>query len=365
MRVLIPVWLACFVLACPASPKIASSSTNSNSSVPLPVEVHPVRYQDWYAVRRDFYGQVRDQRKSALGFEQGGKVEKIYVREGEWIKRGQPIARLDDDALRAQRRALRAQLRQAQAEQSLSRLSASRIDLLATKNYASKQSNDEARLKKDVAQARVAQLRANYQAIELQIQKTRLTAPFDGRVAQRLIDEGTVVGNGTPILRFHDDQQREAVVGVPLSVKSEATPGSTHRLYLNNTMISAQVRHHVPSLNTSTRTLDLIFALPKDLKVVDGQSVRLQMQRHVSDNGFWLPLAALRTGLRGLWEVYRIKRAQKHHQVIREAVEVLYNDSERVFVRGTLKDGDMVIVSGTHRVVPGQHVIPLGVSEHS
>ncbi|MEO1613271.1 MAG: hypothetical protein AAFU55_13105, partial [Pseudomonadota bacterium] len=44
-----------------------------------------------------------------------------------------------------------------------------------------------------------------------------------------------------------------------------------------------------------------------------------------------------------------------------EAVEVIHAESERVFVRGTFRDGDFVVVDGAHRIAPGQAVVPIPV----
>ena len=48
---------------------------------------------------------------------------------------------------------------------------------------------------------------------------------------------------------------------------------------------------------------------------------------------------------------------------VRRDVEVLHAESQRTLVRGTLQEGDEVIVSGTHRVVAGQRIRELPVSE--
>jgi hypothetical protein len=44
------------------------------------------------------------------------------------------------------------------------------------------------------------------------------------------------------------------------------------------------------------------------------------------------------------------------YRASRREVQVLYSETERVYVRGAISDGDMVVASGLHRVVPGQIV---------
>ena len=79
--------------------------------------------------------------------------------------------------------------------------------------------------------------------------------------------------------------------------------------------------------------------------------------------GTWLPLSALTESSRGLWAAYVAVElpAQENtdgatHRLLRRDVEIVHTDSERVFVRGTLADGDAVVREGLQRLVPGQRV---------
>ena len=68
------------------------------------VETMAIEPLDRYEVRRVFSGTVRSRRASQLGFERGGMVSKVYVEEGDRVKEGQLIARLDTAQLRVARR---------------------------------------------------------------------------------------------------------------------------------------------------------------------------------------------------------------------------------------------------------------------
>ncbi|MGB0904225.1 MAG: efflux RND transporter periplasmic adaptor subunit, partial [Mangrovicoccus sp.] len=87
-----------------------------------------------------------------------------------------------------------------------------------------------------------------------------------------------------------------------------------------------------------------------------GSVVRLQTLRTVQDQGLWLPLSALTEGPRGLWTVYIVADAENGQVVAREAVELLYADETRAFVRGAFQPGQEVIADGPHRVAVGQYV---------
>ena len=87
--------------------------------------------------------------------------------------------------------------------------------------------------------------------------------------------------------------------------------------------------------------------------LVPEQVARWSLPYSRTERGFWLPNTALMRGTRGLWSVYVVNENQR---VARRDVEMLYTGGESSFIRGTLTDGETVIVDGVHRLVPGQRV---------
>ncbi|MGI9518363.1 MAG: hypothetical protein ACR2NP_15010, partial [Pirellulaceae bacterium] len=88
------------------------------------------------------------------------------------------------------------------------------------------------------------------------------------------------------------------------------------------------------------------------------QVVRVSVSDTIQDAGFWLPVAALQKDARGLWTCLVLEPHENGSSqvVARRLVEVLHTEQDRVFVRGTLGAGDLVIDQGGHRVVIGQRV---------
>jgi multidrug efflux pump subunit AcrA (membrane-fusion protein) len=95
--------------------------------------------------------------------------------------------------------------------------------------------------------------------------------------------------------------------------------------------------------------------------LVPGQLVRLEVGETIESAGFWLPTSALLRRQRGLWCCYVVvvdRERPSTGRVETRDLEVLHTEGQRVFVRGTLQPGETVIAAGTHRVVPGQRVVP-------
>ncbi len=190
-----------------------------------------------------------------------GKIEKLFVEEGDSISRGQPFLRLEQEAYIAQRDQLAAQLASArttvrQAEISLadSRLKLDRAMRLQNEGIASREQLEAAQLAESSAQLRleearetVHQMRAGLEKTQDDLSKTTVYAPLTGRVIALNAKEGEVVVSGTmnnpgsviatiadmaEILAEVDVDETEIVnvqVGQDVTLKVDALPGREYR----------------------------------------------------------------------------------------------------------------------------------------
>jgi HlyD family secretion protein len=140
-----------------------------------------------------------------------GKIDKLYVQEGDLIRKGQPFLRLEEQAFLAQRDQWAAQLRSAetavqQAQVSLadSRVKLARAQKLKAEGITTQQdleaaqlAETSARLQLDSAGEAVSQTRANLVKAQDDLTKTTIYSPLDGRVITLNAKEGEVVVSGT------------------------------------------------------------------------------------------------------------------------------------------------------------------------
>lgn len=140
-----------------------------------------------------------------------GKILKLYVEEGDWIERGQPFLRLEQEAFIAERDQWTAQLSSArtavrQAEVSLadSRIKLNRAQRLSTEGIATREQLEgaqlaeaSARLRLEEAREAVHQMQANLTQAQDALSKTTIYAPLTGRVIALNAKEGEVVVSGT------------------------------------------------------------------------------------------------------------------------------------------------------------------------
>ena len=336
-----------------------ATTEGAQQQPPLPVQVMAFSYVDGYERTAEFVGLVRADNESALGFEVGGTIDDVRVREGAVVVKGDELAYLNTDRRQAQLAAARADVKRLDAQLELAGLQRRRTADLTAEGLASAQALDDARLNEAALQAAREASQAAVHVAELELTKSRLTAPYNGVVAARLAERGSVVNPGTPVLRLIASDSFEAIVGVPLDHSDQLRIGASYPLKTRSGTIDGTLTGLRADLDASTLTVGAVFSIDALSSTRPGETVLLQQAEWVATRGGWLPLSALLEGDRGLWNVLTLSGdAATGYTAQREAVEVLYTGADRVFVRGTLKNGSPVITTGVHRLSPGSQVAP-------
>lgn len=333
----------------------------------LPVEGRPVTLESGYEVAEVHAGRVVSRRTSELGFDRAGRIDRVEVDEGDTVEAGRLLATLDTTELRAERRRLEAQMGEIEAELALARLTTQRHRALHASGHASRERLDQAMYAERALHARLGAARAAREAVDASLAMAEIRAPYAGTVVTRLADEGTVVTPGTPILRLIENGALEAHIGLPPEAAASLRPGDAHTLDIDGRAVPATLHIVVQSVERETRTVTAVFRL--EASALDGALARVRVARRLDEPGFWLPLGALAESHRGLWSAYVLVpptdddaqdgRGAAPGPVLRaerRQLEVIHVETERAFVRGTLRDGDTVVWSGAHRLVPGQLV---------
>ncbi len=374
---------------------------------PLPVEIVTAESQDRYAAERTYTGVLVAAKTSELSFELAGKITQLSIDEGSHVEAGQQLALLDDrhlsaridqtkaerdqqvailDELKAGPRpeviaAAEAEVRQLSAELQLQQANRKRREQLIERSAISRETLEDAVFgaqaaqgRLDAAQSRLEELQKGTRIEQIEAQKarvagleaqlvdlqheqddTRLIAPFSGTIASRNFDEGAVISAGQVVFRLVQHQPLEAWFGLPPEAASNVSAGDVLPVTVNNQTRQAKVTGIVPELDATTRTQTVVLTLDADASRgwVPAQVARVSLDNQRKEEGFWLPNAALLQGARGLWSVYVVN---DEDQIARRDVEIIYSESQRSYVRGTITSGDRVVASGVNRLVPGMQV---------
>jgi len=345
----LPLGLAATVLAQPA---------DEDQRV-LTVKTLEANSQATFEKTRAFVGRVEAARSSQLGFELSGTVIGMTVEDGEHVTKDQVIAELDTARLKARKAQLEAALEETIAAEKLAKVTLERAETLVKSRATSEQNLDEARNQYSGAQARTKLVEAQIQQVDVDLSKSQIRAPFEGVISERMVDEGSIVTAGQPIYHLLETSQLEIRVGVSQQAIGSVDQGAKFELNTTAGPVKATVDRILSQRDAQTRTIDVVLKVDSSLADLrHGDLIQVPLSVESAEKGFWLPRTALTESQRGLWACYVAASPDqaKVHTLERRQLELLHTSEDSVFVRGALKDGDLVVVSGLQRLTPGQPV---------
>ncbi|MFC5390176.1 efflux RND transporter periplasmic adaptor subunit [Brevundimonas bullata] len=127
----------------------------------------------------------------------GGYIQAVHFKDGDFVRQGQLLFTLDARPAQAALASAQAQLSQAQAQLTLARSEFARAEGLLASQAVSQAEVDSKRGAVAQAQAAVSAANAAIRARQLDVEFTRVTAPIAGRVSDRRVDPGNLVGGGS------------------------------------------------------------------------------------------------------------------------------------------------------------------------
>ncbi len=337
--------------------RTAQSEVDATPRVVSTVQVEEL---NTFIAERKFAGRIVPQQISDLSFELGGRIITLAADDGDTVAKGQSLAELDPEQLQNRRAELLGQKREVEAELRRAESTLSRTRELAPKGFSTQQDLDNIQAERDAAAARLRQIEAVLRSVETDLEDTKLVAPFAGQIVRRYVDEGTVVQPGTAVYRLNETGVLEARIGIPPTFRRKIEVGATYKISVGSLSTDGVVTAIVSDVNTRTRTLTVILEIRDDPGFVARDLVRLSLTEEIRETGIWVPATSLNESVRGLWAVFVIDLAgdpaPDRGVVRRKDVEIVHIEEDRVFVRGTLADGDQVVASSAFRLVPGQVV---------
>jgi membrane fusion protein (multidrug efflux system) len=268
------------------------------------------------------------------------KVVQVPVKEGHVVAKGALLFQLDDADLQAQMERLRQQ-------EKLAALNEARLKDLIAHDAASQQDYDQAATNLSVLKAEIKQLATT-------IDKTRIRAPFSGKIGIIRTYPGALVSPNTPLTTIVDDAQVKVEFAVPEKYANLVNAGSRQLFTVegDSTQFSATVISKESFVDPATRTLLVRAIAPNPHnKLVAGQSVHLAIALHTTNDALQIPSQSLMPSSQG-YSVFLLKNGKAQAT----PVVVGQRDAEGVQITKGIQTGDTVIVSNQLRLSPGADV---------
>jgi RND family efflux transporter MFP subunit len=220
----------------------------------------------------------------------------LHRDEGARVTKGEILAQLDETDYRLANDRARAALAVAEANRAHAAAEKERADNLVRTGGITDKDHLSAQVGLQVAQAALAQARAEAAIAGQQLERTRVKAPFAGRVGRRHADQGAMLAAGAPLFTLVDDSvlELEASVpsrdfpkvrlGAPVSVSVDALP---------DTRLEGRVSRIAPLVDERTRAFTAVVEVEGRPELVGGLFARALVRVGTAKGALVLPPAAL------------------------------------------------------------------------
>lgn len=307
-----------------------------------------------------FAAEIKARTETVLSFRVPGRLDSRPVDNGQAVKPGQLLARLDPADLQLAQQAADAGV--VAARTNLDQLDADlqRFRELRAQGFIGPAEMDRREAAAKAARAQWDQARASAQVQGRQASYTSLTAPAAGVITAVLAEPGQVLAAGAPLLRLAQDGPRDVVFSVPESHVDalRALKGRSGvlmmQLWGQTDEVPVMLRELAAAADPVTRT----FQAKADVgqaAVRLGQTAQVRLTVAAAARGWRLPLGSVFAHNTGS-AVWVYDRAAA---VVRlRPVELAGADGNWALVSGGLKEGEEVVSAGTHLLAAGQKVKP-------
>ena len=327
----------------------ASSSKPALAPSVRPVKLHTVEARTSAPVR-EYPGTVSAIESATLSFEAPGTVIALPVENGERVRKGQLLARIDTQDARSR-------LEAARARRDAAKSAYERAKRLYAEGIVPLQQLEVRRREYEVA-------RSSLTRAQDAVTDTRLVAPFRGRVADTHVELNETVGPQSAIVTVQDLSRLEVEVAVPeqdpLRRAFASAPLQVSLPMLNGRHFPATLQEMTTSAAPATRTYEatLTFDPPRDAGVLPGMTARaIAGPAGTADTAaVSVPTSAVFSRPDGTPAVWRVDTSMT---VAAQPVALGTPRDSTVTVRRGLSAGDRIAATGVQRLNEGQSVRPL------
>lgn len=297
---------------------LASSTARATTAPTRPsltvrtAEPRPARHQGKVVVT----GDLRPDRAAQLGFAVGGWLERIEVRRGQTVQRGQVLGVLEVGLARANVAQARAGVEAAQAQLRVAQDALTRVEAIRRQDGAPEVQLQQATAQRDLAAAQLAAAQAQAEQAEVSLRYHTLRAPFNGVITQVPSGTGIAVAPGTTLFGLESTRALVLDASVTPAQAAELKVGAPAKVTIPATGLSvdATLRAIVPAADAAAHRI------PVEIAVVNAEGgglfphvlARAELQTRKRD-ALELPATALvqREGALCVWTVGDDARAHR------------------------------------------------------
>lgn len=295
----------------------------------------------------ELQGSVDTKQNLVVFPEFSGILSKVYVKEGQSVRKGQTLAKIDDGGLSQQ-------IAQLQIQADLAKTTYERQERLWNQKIGSEIQYLQAKSSYEAQQKAVNQLKE-------QLNKTIVTAPFSGTIDDVITEQGSVVSQGqSQLFRIVSLKDMYIETDVPERFISDIVVGKNVIVefpILGKTM-DAKIRQAGNFINPANRTFKVEIAVPNDNKQIKPNlTAKLKINDYTNDKAILIPQSIISENAEGQQYVYTITdKAANKGKAKRVFIETGKTQGDFIEVLSGIENGNEIVDEGARSVKDGQEV---------
>ncbi len=324
---------------------IASRENNGNVPLVSTLEIRRTNFDHYLELQ----GDVQTKQNILLYPEMAGTLERVLVKEGDRVTKGQVLARIDDGGLASGLAQLRTQASLAETTyERQKRLWEQQIG--SEIQYLQAKTNYEATLN-SVRQA------------ESQLAKATIRAPFSGIVDDVMLEQGTTVNPaaGMAVIRLVNLSDMYVEVNVPESYLESVRPGKDVQIFLPvlGDSISTKVRQTGNFINPANRSFSVEIPVPnQNGQIKPNLTARVRINDYSNAEAILIPPSVISENSEGEQYVYIASGAENGQKptAVKRVITTGKAQGDHIEVLSGLEAGEFIITEGARRVREGQEI---------
>jgi membrane fusion protein (multidrug efflux system) len=307
-------------------------------------EVKPENFEHYI----DIQANIKTRQNVLLYPEYNGTLKRVYVAEGQKVKKGKLLAQIDDAGLKNQ-------LEQLEIQAKLSKTTYERTQRLWDQNIGS--------------EMQLLQTKANYESqlksiaqLKKQLQRTQILAPFSGTIDEIVANTGANLLPGqTPVMRIVNLQQMYTEASVPERYLREVKKGTSAKVSIPmlDREYSTTIRQTGNFINPNNRSFRVETPLPNpDEMIKPNLSCKLKINDYSNPQALMIPLRIVKENALGKKYIFKLKPDGKDqvHRTQQIFVQLGKKSSDKIEVLEGLQAGDLLVDEGATIVENNQRV---------
>jgi HlyD family secretion protein len=292
----------------------------------------------------------------------GGRVLRVLVDAGSWVRAGQVLAVVDRSVQAQQAAQLAAQIESARANAALAQSNFDRAMSLKDRGFVSKAEIDSKKATRDAAFAQVRVAQAQLAATRAEIGRLNVTAPASGLILARSVEVGQIVSPGSPALfRLAEGGQMEMqaqlsqqdLAFVRVGMPAQVTPVGSDRSF------AGTIWQVAPAIDPKSRLGTVRIALPYDPSLRPGGFAEVRIGAGEMTAPL-LPQSAVLSDDKGNY-VYVVNAK---NEIERRPIKIGTVDDSGVTIAEGISGNESIVLSAGPFLNPGQKVNPKRQAAH-